>query len=204
MNTSQIPETKPPAWVYDRIRAAGQPGAVRYEASLYGPLNAFLSAYFPPTQWFLVKPQPKIRPEYLANPGETPMRLSVDSYGASVLPRSIGGAEYPLKSPDFIVAKATEQVDGDRILLIVEAKPQDGSEEHAREQLSEYMETFAEKYHAGTGEPLTEVVRGLLIIGGKVSLLSVPINGQAGWTDLTPFTHVAVHTFIRDIVTRNW
>src|ERR1700724_1310992 len=61
-----------PTWVDQCLAVTGAADVARYESSIYGPLNAFLTSYFPPHQTFMVKPQAKIRPHY----EEVPMTTS--------------------------------------------------------------------------------------------------------------------------------
>ena len=50
-------------WLQDRFGTLFGPRQfVRYEATLYGPLNAYLSACFPITKRYLVKPQGHLLP----------------------------------------------------------------------------------------------------------------------------------------------
>ena len=125
-------------WVYQRLAATGAADVVRYESSIYGPLNAFLTLYFPAHQTFMVKPQAKIRPHYEEGSHDDvatgrDIRASLDSYGAHVLPRTLGGWEDPLKSPDFIVVKPTAGPHKDRVLLVIQVKLKAMSEQHAEE-----------------------------------------------------------------------
>ena len=204
MNPNAIQERKPPQWVYDRLAATGGENKARYEASLYGPLNAFLTSYFGVDQNFMVKPQPKIRPEFIGNSEDVLFRPSLDSYHAEVLPRSFGGFEAQLRSPDFIVVKATASRDNDRLLLVVEIKPSDMFEENAVEQLSEYMGMLADKHRHDTKEPLfANTLHGLLILGDHVRILPLPLTSTMGPSGLLKCSHAAVHSVLRTIVQKN-
>lgn len=68
-----------------------------------------LVSYFPVGRHFMVKPQSKIRPEFI-NDYDPTLRLSLDSYHAEVLPRGLGG-ELGVGIPDFIVVKASAAKD---------------------------------------------------------------------------------------------
>jgi hypothetical protein len=158
---------RPPRWVYQRIMAVGGQQGPRYEASLYGPTNCLLVPYFPVAHNFMVKPQAKIRPEFITDFDPT-IRVSLDSYHAEVLPRGIRGSEIGVKIPDFIVVKATQSKDDDKLLLVVEIKTSDRSLEDSGEQLVSYLEAFAEKSRDDTEEPLFQILYGLLLVGEKV------------------------------------
>src|ERR1700733_7852100 len=143
-----IPPTPPmPAWLAGRVRAAGGNLAPRYEASLYGPINCLLTWHFPLARQFMIKPQPKIRPEYISDipPGEDQVRTSIDSYGGEVLPRDEKGGEKRVKIPDFIVVKATASLHDDRPLMIAEIKRGVVTVDSAGEQLASYFEAVEDK-----------------------------------------------------------
>ena len=110
----------PPDWVFQRIIAVGGETRPRYEASLYGQTTCLLISNFPLTRRFMIKPQGKIHPEFINNMNDT-IRTSLDSYHAEVL--GFQGSESGVKIPDFIVVKATESKDDDRVLMLVEIKP---------------------------------------------------------------------------------
>ena len=75
-------------WFYRRIRAALD-GDVRFENSLYGPLNTYLTACFRWEQNFMVKPQGLLRrPRDDNAPGGE--RTSIDSTGDTVNARGTG------------------------------------------------------------------------------------------------------------------
>lgn len=193
---------RPPPWVYQRIIAVGGQQGPRYEASLYGPTNCFLVPYFPISRHFMVKPQAKIRPEFINNFDPT-IRISLDSYHAEVLPRSIRGSEIGVKIPDFIVVKATQSKDDDKLLLVVEIKTSDQSLNDSAEQLVSYLEAFAEKYRDDTEEPLFRILYGLLLVGEKVKLYTFHIDGRIGTTGLLDITSPTVHSFLNNIATTN-
>jgi hypothetical protein len=195
---------KPPTWVYNRITATGGKLGARYEASMYGPINSFLSSYFPAHQNFMVKPQPKLRPEFVPDGSDPGARISHDSYRASVIPRAFPGLEEGLLSPDFIVIKATSEKDNDELLLVVEIKPKDRSLQNAEEQLVDYMESVANKVRVDTNEPICKgEVKGMLVVGDKVTLLALPIGGKVGRTGPQTFRHVAVDALLESIAKNN-
>ncbi|KIL56343.1 hypothetical protein M378DRAFT_17159 [Amanita muscaria Koide BX008] len=191
-----------PQWVLQRLIAVGGETGPRYEASLYGPTNSLLVSYFPVTDQFMVKPQGKIRPEFV-NDSDATVRASLDSYHAEVLPRGFGGSEVGVGIPDFIVVKATEAKDNDRVLLVVEIKSSDRTAGDAAEQLGNYLAAFSHKNIAGTQEPLFNVLYGLLIVGKKVQLLTLPISGEVGISGLLAIDNGAVHAFLKNIATTN-
>jgi hypothetical protein len=196
--------THPPDWLYERITAVGGPDGARYEASLYGPINGLLSAYFPVTESFMVKPQPKIRPEYMPHPADPFPRSSLDSYHASVIPRAYGGRENPLKEPDFVVVKATQARDNDRIILVIEVKPHGTAPEHGREQLQDYLEGVAAKYRVDTLGPLFhQTLYGLLVIGDTVEMLTFNLQDQVAVVGPMYFRHPVVRMFLGNIFQAN-
>ncbi|KAM6500036.1 hypothetical protein JOM56_003050 [Amanita muscaria] len=197
------PSLAPPRWVFNRIIAAGGDIGPRYEASLYGPTNSLLTSYFPIIREFMVKPQGKIRPEFV-NDIDPNVRASFDSYHAEVLPRVFQGSELGVKIPDFIVVKATESKDNDKVLLLVEIKPADRLVQYAVEQLAGYLEAFANKFHQETEEPLFDVIYGLLVVGRQVQLLTLPINGELGLSGLLDVKSARLDAFLRTIAVNNW
>ena len=68
MSTSESTQSEPWSpviedWLQDRFGTLFGPRQfVRYEATLYGPLNAYLSTMFPLTKRHLVKPQGHLLP----------------------------------------------------------------------------------------------------------------------------------------------
>jgi len=150
----------------------------------------------------MVKPQAKIRPEFI-NDFDSTIRTSLDSYHAQVLPRSIRGSEISLKIPDFIVVKATQSKDDDKLLRLVEIKSSDQSLDDSTEQLASYLEAFAEKSRDDTQEPLCQILYGVLLVGEKVMLFTLHIGGQIGTTGLLDTTSPTVHTFLSNITRTN-
>ena len=135
----------PPDWVFQRIIAVGRETGPHYEASLYSPTTCLLISNFPLTRCFMIKPQGKIHPEFISNINDSTIRTSLDSYHAEVLPQGFQGSESGVKIPDFIVVKATESKDDDRVLMVVEIKPSDQSLANSMEQLTTYLEAFMKK-----------------------------------------------------------
>jgi hypothetical protein len=195
----------PPAWVYARINFAGEALGARYEASLYGPINAFLASYFLLERCFMTKPQPKIRPDYEVDPAEPQPRSSVDSYNSPVVSRADGGKEYPLREPDFITVKATHDIANDRVVLVVEVKPYGTNVIHARAQLEDYMETLAQKYRVDTDTSIFEhTLHGLLVIGNQVEMFTLNIADEIKVRGPRTFDHHDVKEFMSTLVYANW
>ena len=197
MATPNIPP--PPDWVFQRIIAVGGETGPRYEASLYGPVTCLLVSYFPVTDFFMIKPQGKICPEFINDVDDT-IRTSFDSYRAEVLPRGFGGSESGVRIPYFIVVKATESKDNDRVLMLVEIKPLDRSLANSLEQLTNYLEAFSQKFNSETWQPLFDTSYGLLIIGEKVLLITFEISGRIGASGLLDMNSAPVHAFLKKIV----
>jgi hypothetical protein len=188
--------TEPPPWVYLRINAAGGPAGARYEASLYGPINAYLGSYFPVSRLFIIKPQPKLRPDFDIDPND-PTRHSIDSYHSPVLSRAEGGKEVPLKEPDFIVAKATADINNDRIIVVIEIKPYGADPDNARSQLEDYLEIVARKYRTDTATPVFhQDLYGLLIVGNRVEIITFNMANQVVLTSPKTFTSAHVKSFM--------
>lgn len=154
---------------------------------------------------FMTKPQPKIQPEYLADPADATTRPSLDSYHCPVIPRRVKGGEYPLRIPDFIVVKATGSSSDDRVLLVIEIKPYDMNEVVALDQLLDYMDSLANKTRQDTHRPpFVGNLHGLLVIGDCVKHVTLSVNGKGIADKLKPFTDHLLHTFLKSIVTKNW
>ncbi|EKM50645.1 uncharacterized protein PHACADRAFT_32656 [Phanerochaete carnosa HHB-10118-sp] len=106
----------------DETRAADQPDhAPRYEASMYGPMNASLTLFFPLELSFMVKPQPRIRkplsPAQVAQiQGKHVRNISSDSYDNVVY---VSDKDL---IPDFIVCLGGAGLHDDEYLMMVEVK----------------------------------------------------------------------------------
>jgi hypothetical protein len=195
-----------PDWLAARLRSAGGGLSPRYEASLYGPLNSFLTWYFPPTRQFMIKPQGKIRPHYSSDIADDVdmVRVSIDSYGGEVLSRDEKGGEQSVKIPDFVVVKASASLHGDRVLMIVEVKRGDMSLDAAKEQLAEYFGSFADKV-GFDGQPLFDHLEGLVVVGKYIVMASLPTpGGLLEFSPLRDITGNIVHDFVRGIAVANW
>ena len=129
------------------------------------------------------------------------IHVSLDSYHAKVLPLGIGGSEIGVKILDFIVVKATQSNDDDKLLLVVEIKPSNRSLDDSGEQLVSYLEAFAEKSRDDTEEPLFRNLYGLLLVGEKVQLFTFHIDGQIGVSSLLDIVSSTVHSFLSNITT---
>ena len=194
----------PPDWVFQRIIAVGGETGLRYEASLYSPTTCLLISNFPLTHRFMIKPQGKICPEFISNINDSTICTSLDSYHAEVLPQGFQGSESGVKIPDFIVVKATESGDSDRVLMVVEIKPSDQSLVNSMEQLTTYLEAFMKKSNSETGEPLFHILYGLLIAGKKVQLVTFPMDRQMGKSRLLDIDSPPVQAFLNKFATQNW
>lgn len=74
-----------------RRTTVAQESGPRYEASLCGPTACLLVSKFPLfALHFMVKPEGKIRPEFINNTDDT---TSLDSYHAEILTRGFQGSE---------------------------------------------------------------------------------------------------------------
>ena len=92
----------------------------------------------------------------------------------------------------------------DRVLLVVEVKLKAMSEQHAEEQLLDYMGLLAEKYNADTEGPVfSGDLGGLLVMGNQVKICVLPVTGGSGSVKSRGFRHGAVHAFLQKIVTEN-
>ncbi|KAF8899449.1 hypothetical protein BD779DRAFT_1795869 [Infundibulicybe gibba] len=78
---------------------------------------------------------------------------SNDSYGVGIKHTNKG-----IRYPGFIIVKATESLNDDRILLVVEVKKSDDGQDAARLQIREYLELAANKRRV-------MFLQGLLIMG---------------------------------------
>ena len=133
-STQATPAPAIAQWLLDRLEAALKPDTtIHYEATLYGPLNAYFNAYFPSSAGFIVKPQSVLLPGTYNQADEEQREFqelcfhdldeavrpgSPNSYGAHP-----GVASKGKKSPDFLVVKAgSSSLHRDKILLIVEVK----------------------------------------------------------------------------------
>jgi hypothetical protein len=195
-----------PDWLSDRITAAGGEFSGRYEASLYGPVCAFLTKHFPVDQQFMVKPQGKIRPSFESATDDLDdlVRISLDSYADEVLPRDQPGAESGVEIPDFIVVKASRGLHGDRVLVVIEVKRIGVSVDSGVVRLGEYMGAFADKT-TSSGLPLFNSLRGMLVIGSMVKLveLSHPTAPLLIHPGVYNILGDNVHTFLQQVAAVN-
>ena len=202
---ADVPPNIPiPAWLADRLWAAGGNEAPRYEASLYGPINSLLMWHFPVAQQFMIKPQALIRPEYineiLDDHNVELVRVSLDSYSGEVISRDEKGEEQSLKRPDFIVVKATPSLHNDQLLLVVEIKRQGVQLQSAKEQIAEYFGSLADKTCFGTDQPIFGSLDGLLILGKEAMKVSLAHPGGAvGFSRPYSITSGTIHNFLRSI-----
>jgi hypothetical protein len=192
-----------PPWLSGRLIAAGSDNGPRYESSLYGPVLNLLTLHFPTTERYMVKPQPKIRPEYVAElndddeEGEL-VRSSLDSYRSEVRPK--GHSPESFVVPDFIVVKPTASLYDDKVLLIVEVKPASADVLEAKEQIGNYLDTMMDKTVFGTNDPLSQCLLGLLIIGKYAITVSLTKGDhQIGYSDMYFLTGGHIHTWLRNL-----
>jgi hypothetical protein len=102
-----------------------------------------------------------------------------------------------LKVPEFIVVKASpsESLHEDRVLILVEVKPQEMSRVAAEEQLSAYLEGMVLKNVFG-GELLVDRLCGVLVSGNRVQFAELQAKE---YSDMFDIEGQAVHDFLRDI-----
>ncbi|KAF8547788.1 hypothetical protein OG21DRAFT_1517028 [Imleria badia] len=213
------PPVDPEQWLVQRLANIAQFNP-RFESAWYGPYNALLSHYFPYQQYFLVKPQPKIRDadmhdedisfsstqaessvvaDALDEASSSAANLSLTSTGALVL--SNAGSTYV---PDFVVVKATQFATQDTPLLVVEVKlhePMNDSDWVASEhQMDRYMDSLGS--HMPRGSRLT----GLLICGKKVKIFrwEGPKYGVKMDTMKRSINGKIVRNLLWNIATENW
>ena len=177
-----------PPWVLDRLRNLFENPA-HFEASSYGPLNAFLSHLYAAILGFMVKPQQKLRESIWADdPRDTEFvapandddsvwglfdeelagNISMDSAGDLVQRKSKDDPQ----EPDFVIAQAGSSLYGDVPLIVIEVKREFESLRAAKAQLIRYVELFKAKI----------MIKDFLavVIAGSVSLVChVPF----GFTD---------------------
>ena len=76
------PPTEPPTleiWLAERLQNIFQrPRPLKFEASLYGPLNMYLTTYFPLSRCFMIKPQATLRPAASTADSQGPAQVEVD------------------------------------------------------------------------------------------------------------------------------
>jgi hypothetical protein len=142
-------------WLDSRLRSTVTED-LRYEASIYGPINALLGHVFPLGQRFMVKPQPKLRPLVLAEPGKE--RVSIDSMNNPMEDRKLGREK--VHEPDFIVVKAGAVYGGDEPLVLVEVKRNGTPSAYDWDQMLRYMHSIKEKQKATS-------FRGYFVVGEK-------------------------------------
>jgi hypothetical protein len=151
----------------------------------------------------MVKPQAKIRPEH-TRLSEEP-EGSVDSYDAEVLSRDEGGREASYLIPDFIIVKATGSLHEDRLLAVVEVKPEDASQDEAEEQLQAYLEMVMSK-NTIAGEPIAHRICGILVSGSDVKMIDTVATAAESmhYTSSCNINGRPVHRFLRNISLQNW
>jgi hypothetical protein len=130
-----IANDRVPQWLVERIHnCANQERHPHYEASLSGPHNEFLHCHFPNRLEYMVKPIPRLRT--IGGPNQ---RTSKDSYNQPVLTQERDA------NPDFLVCKATKNLNQDRAFLIWELKRNSADSAKSSVQVSRY-EAWLRKY----------------------------------------------------------
>lgn len=175
-----------PPWLVGRFQTMFT-NPPHFEASWYGPINAILNLFFPVTEGFLVKPQPRLRPPNLdAIPVDEPLENADDEHEEMISvsintsvdfsdlsadfsfdPSAVSydshgdlvgfGGDY---IPDFIAVNGTSSGNDDVPLCVVEVKRPQDSMKTSQEQVSYYLERTAYK------NPSPDLV-ALLIMGEK-------------------------------------
>jgi hypothetical protein len=132
----------------------------------------------------MIKPQEKICPRYSTN--------------------IVDGVEQSVIVADFTVVKASTSLHGDRVLAIVLIKPIEMSLTTAKEQLAEYFGSLVQKERFD-GQPVSDHLAGMLVVGNDVLLASVPmLGGIVEYSPLRDITGNIVYNFLRGIAVANW
>jgi hypothetical protein len=142
-----------PDWLQGRFDSLSVQSP-HYEASYYGPINMLLTTYFPATDGFNVKPQPRLR-TLVASQGQ---RVSIDSYGGSV------GTASDDPIPDFLVSIGSSKLGKDIPILIYEVKRSDEEEAEAGIQMDRYIH-WARNYQKNLVGAVTIVA--VLVLGNE-------------------------------------
>jgi|ERR1700691_4585346 hypothetical protein len=150
-----------PQWLLARFNAIYK-DPPHYEASYYGPVNALLTAYFPPVDGFLVKPQTRLR-----QPPAPGGRTSTDSQGQQVGTFDNDG------NPDFLVSIGSAQLHHDIPLLICELKKEEYSTTIAGAQMDRYV-VWAKEYQRQIAQHRD--VWAVLVIGSESYTYFLPAN----------------------------
>jgi hypothetical protein len=143
-----------PEWLLKRF-AAVYAKPPHYEASYYGPINMFLTVYFPAGDHYLVKPQARLRQP--SSPGE---RVSIDSNGQEVGTRNDDG------NPDFLVSIGSSELSNDVPLLIYEVKREDSGDTEAAQQMDRYI-NWAMQYLSVLLPHASRKIWAVLVTGSK-------------------------------------
>ncbi|KIM72815.1 hypothetical protein PILCRDRAFT_15794 [Piloderma croceum F 1598] len=143
-----------PEWLLKRF-AAVYAKPPHYEASYYGPINMFLTVYFPAGYHYLVKPQARLRQP--SSPGE---RVSIDSNGQEVGTRNDDG------NPDFLVSIGSSELSNDVPLLIYEVKREDSGDTEAAQQMDRYI-NWAMQYLSVLLPHASRKIWAVLVTGSK-------------------------------------
>ncbi|EPQ49993.1 hypothetical protein GLOTRDRAFT_134364 [Gloeophyllum trabeum ATCC 11539] len=126
-----MPSSKSPSSNWDEVKwvdsklEAGLSNP-RYESSLYGVINTLLGHCFPGKDYFIVKPQARLRLRASADheSDNSDDARSQDSYGDEVESRAVKGPEPDIVIPDWVVSRVVNALH-EEPLAIVEAKVTD-------------------------------------------------------------------------------
>jgi hypothetical protein len=162
-------------WLALRIANTIQDDRVRYEASLYGPLNGLLGHVFPLQRTFMVKPQAKLRPTLGPPPVNPPqgVRVSTDSMNNQVASRTtvVGRRREVVDEPDFVVVKSGPNYGDDMALAIIEVKRDDEPLLADLDQIQRYMQSIFSKGPAND-------LRGYLVTKGTTYVFDLPASAN--------------------------
>lgn len=156
-------------WLERRFQSNLTHQGVRYEVSLYGPINAILCHIFPTKQVFMVKPQAKLRP--LVEVGYLG-RLLMDSNCNPVISRTEpeGKKEIDIDEPDFVVTISGPEYGDDIPVAIIKVKVEDEPIQKSCDQIMRYM------YHINEGNH-TPGFKGYLVCKTQTLILNLPAEG---------------------------
>jgi hypothetical protein len=175
-NPNPMPVVRPLCpWLVTRLASTMRDDRVRYEASLYGPLDRLLNHIFPQEQTFLIKPQGALRKTIDPQPVDIQpgTRASIDSMNGPVLSRSTvaGQGRQEVLAPDFIVVKAGPHYGDDVPLAIVEVKNHWSGNPSAEDvfQMYKYMVNISAKSPAND-------FRGYLVIKRTTYVYGLPVG----------------------------
>ena len=137
-------------------------GDWQLEASLYGPLNALLHAYFPVKSEFMIKPQGVFR------------KKNEDPYDFGASRTSMGGEGYGgiQYIPDFIIVKGAEKTSTDKVIGIIEVKKHGEEEPSSIIQLQNYLISALRGSHKSNLDGVDEIL-GILVTGKETRVMKL-------------------------------